>query len=131
MAAVLVPPSACNTSQSTIKVLSPSAVRSVTARSERPIRRWISWLLPATLPNDESRGVRVTVARGSMAYSAVIQPLPPPLRKPGTLSSTLTEHSTRVFPSSIRAEPSAKLWNPGVICIGRSSSQARPSALFI
>ena len=66
-----------------------------------------------------------------MAYSAVIQPLPPPLRKFGTLSLELTEHSTWVFPTSISAEPSAKLWKPGVIFIGRSSSQARPSALFI
>jgi hypothetical protein len=74
------------------------------------MRRWISWLRPATLPSAASRAERVTVARGSMPYSAVIQPVPSPLKKWGTFSSTLTEHSTLVLPSSISAEPSAKLW---------------------
>ena len=37
MAAVRVPPSACNTSQSTAIVFSPSAARSMHARSDRPI----------------------------------------------------------------------------------------------
>jgi hypothetical protein len=95
------------------------------------MRRCISWFRPATLPTDESRAVRVTVARGSIEYSAVTQPLLLSLRKAGTLSSTLTEHITLVFPSSISAEPSAKLWNLGIIRTGRSSFQARPSALFI
>ena len=40
--AVRVPPSACSTSQSMVMVRSPSAFMSVTARNERPIRRWIS-----------------------------------------------------------------------------------------
>ena len=37
--AVRVPPSACSTSQSRVTVRSPSAFRSTTARSERPIKR--------------------------------------------------------------------------------------------
>ena len=38
--------------------------------------RWISCVRPPTLPADASRVVRVEVARGSMPYSAVTQPLP-------------------------------------------------------
>jgi hypothetical protein len=76
MAAVRVPPSACNTSQSMVICRSPSATRSVTVRSERPIRRWISSVLPDCLPAEASRRVRSFVARGSMPYSAVTQPRP-------------------------------------------------------
>src|SRR6185369_10299304 len=47
------------------------------------------------------------VARGSMPYSAVTQPLPLPLRNAGTFSSTLAVHSTRVNPNSTSTEPSA------------------------
>ncbi|SHX48960.1 Uncharacterised protein [Mycobacteroides abscessus subsp. abscessus] len=39
IAAVRVPPSACNTSQSIAMVFSPNADKSIQARSERPIRR--------------------------------------------------------------------------------------------
>jgi hypothetical protein len=42
-----------------------------------------------------------------MAYSAVTQPVPLFLKCGGTLSSTDTEHTTRVRPSSINTEPSA------------------------
>ena len=70
------PPSACRTSQSSVTVRSPSAAMSTTARSERPIRRWISCVLPEGRPFFTSRGVRLAVARGSMEYSAVTQPLP-------------------------------------------------------
>ena len=40
--AVRVPPSACSASQSTVICTSASIRRSVTARSERPMSRWIS-----------------------------------------------------------------------------------------
>src|SRR5690606_14720622 len=40
-------------------------------------------------------------------YSAVTQPRPLPRRKPGTFSSTLAVHSTRVSPKLTRTEPSA------------------------
>jgi len=45
-----VPPSAWMTSQSMMIVRSPRTSRSVTARSDRPIRRWISWVLPEIRP---------------------------------------------------------------------------------
>ena len=104
IAAVRVPPSASSTSQSSVIVRSPNAVRSVTARSERPISRWISCARP---PVWLVRGVRVPVARGSMPYSAVTQPLPVLRSQPGTRSSTLALHSTRVRPMWTSAEPSA------------------------
>ena len=69
--------------------------------------RWISWVRPDCLPLAASRAPRVCVARGSMPYSAVIQPLPLPRRKPGTPSSMLAVHSTRVWPNSTSTEPSA------------------------
>ena len=71
--AVLVPPSACITSQSINMVRSPSFSISVTALNDLPISRWISTLLPSILP-------LVPVEPGSMAYSAVTQPLPVPAR---------------------------------------------------
>ncbi|MBA7480976.1 hypothetical protein ES707_16444 [subsurface metagenome] len=67
--------------------------------------RWISWVLPPARLS--SRGVLVVVERGSMAYSAVIQPFPSPLRKVGTRSSTVTAQITLVCPSSMSADPSA------------------------
>ena len=41
-----------------------------------------------------SRAPRVWVARGSMPYSAVTQPVPLPFRNGGTFSSTLAVHRT-------------------------------------
>ena len=84
MEAVRVPPSACSTSQSISTVRSPSAAVSTTARMERPIRRWISCVRPEGRPLLTSRGVRLAVARGSMEYSAVTQPLPVLRRNGGT-----------------------------------------------
>ena len=72
MAAVRVPPSAWITSQSIHTVRSPSLPRSAMARSARPTRRWISCERP--LGPRFSRVMRVLVERGSMPYSAVIQP---------------------------------------------------------
>src|SRR5690606_26225928 len=105
MLAVRVPPSACRTSQSTRMVCSPNAMVPMAARSERPIRRWISWVRP---PGPlRSRGVRSLVARGSMAYSPVAHPSPVSSRKPGTPVSTLAVQWTSVPPSRVRQEPSA------------------------
>ena len=105
--AVRVPPSAWITSQSTQIVRSPSAGRLVTDRSDRPISRWISWVRPPTLPAVASRCMRVFVARGSMPYSAVTQPLPVLRRNGGTRSSTLAVQMTRVRPASMSTDPSA------------------------
>ena len=102
-----VPPSAFSTSQSTVMVISPMALRSTTARRLRPIRRWISWVRPDCLPRAASRSPRVWVARGSMPYSAVTQPSPLPRRKGGTRPSTDAVHSTSVPPMRMRQEPSA------------------------
>jgi hypothetical protein len=55
MAAVRVPPSAWITSQSKVMVRSPSASKSSTARSARPIRRWISMVRPSCRPRLASR----------------------------------------------------------------------------
>ena len=78
------------------------------------------------LPRAASRAVRVWVARGSMPYSAVIQPWALPRRKPGTPSSTLAVHSTWVSPNSTSTTPSAcRAWRR-VKLTCRSSSLARP-----
>ena len=105
--AVRVPPSAWMTSQSTTICRSPIAGRLTTARSERPIRRWISCVRPDGLPDVTSRRVRSWVARGSMEYSAVTQPLPVPRSQGGPRSSSEAVHSTRVSPKETRQEPSA------------------------
>jgi hypothetical protein len=105
MPAVRVPPSAWSTSQSIRMVYSPKAIVAMAARNERPIRRWISWVRP---PGPfRSRWVRSTVARGSMAYSAVTQPSPVPFLNPGTPGSTLAVQCTRVPPMRMRQDPSA------------------------
>ena len=83
--------------------------------------RWISCVLPRG-PVRPSRRLRVSVARGSMAYSAVIQPCPESCKNEGTPSSTLTAHSTCVCPVSIVAEPSANISVSVAILVGRSSS---------
>src|SRR6266581_3954371 len=104
MDTVRVPPSACNTSQSSVIVRGPSAPISTTARNERPIKRWISCVRPLTRPS-RSRELRVWVARGNILYSAVTHPWPLPSRNGGTFSSILAAHSTRVFPASINTDP--------------------------
>ena len=93
------------TSQSTVIVRSPSCVSWITARSDRPTSRWISWVRPPVRP--ASRPVRVDVARGSMPYSAVTQPCPLPRRNGGTRSSTEAVQITRVSPTSTSTAPSA------------------------
>ena len=59
IAAVRVPPSACRTSQSSAMVFSPSALRSMHARSARPTSREISCVRPPTRPLTDSRSLRV------------------------------------------------------------------------
>ena len=127
MEAVRVPPSAWMTSQSIQMVRSPSRARSTTARSDRPIRRWISCVRPPMRPRADSRGVRVRVERGSMAYSPVIQPLPLLRIHAGTDSSTEAVQITRVLPSSISAEPSAVEMKSGIMLTGRICSGVRLS----
>ena len=61
MAAVRVPPSACNTSQSTQIVRAPIFSKSTAARMARPMSRWISDARPSSLPLVMSRGLRSKV----------------------------------------------------------------------
>ena len=125
IAAVRVPPSAWITSQSTVICRSPSAGRSTTARSERPIRRWISSVRPPCLPADASRRVRSLVARGSMPYSAVTQPRPCPLSQGGRRSSSVAVTSTWVSPNFTKQEPSACFTTPRSRVTARNSSACR------
>ena len=69
--------------------------------------RWISCVRPPTLPAVDSRCERVVVARGSIPYSAVTQPLPLFRRNGGTRSSTLAVQMTFVLPASTSTDPSA------------------------
>ena len=71
------------------------------------MRRWISWVRPLGRPLETSRAVLVDVARGSIEYSAVSQPLPVLRRKCGTEVSTLAAHNTCVLPTVMSADPSA------------------------
>ena len=54
-----------------------------------------------------SRSFRARVDDGNIAYSAVTQPRPVPLRNEGTFSSTHAVHSTHVSPCFINTEPGA------------------------
>src|SRR4051812_613420 len=78
-------------------------------------------------PFTDSRSDRVCVDRGSIAYSAVTQPRPLPLRHRGTPSVTDAAHSTRVAPNSTNTDPSAWSSQSRVITTERNSLSARPS----
>src|SRR5690606_38974605 len=105
-----------------------SAETSMIARSDRPMRREISCVRPPILPFTDSRWLRSFVARGSIAYSAVTQPSPDPLRQRGTPSVNDAAHSTRVRPNSTSTLPSAWSSQWRVMVTGRSWSGGRPSA---
>ena len=119
--AVRVPPSAWSTSQSIRAVTAPIASMSTAARSDLPIRRWISLVRP---PLIEFLPTRWGLEPGSIEYSAVIHPLPVPLIHLGTSSSRDTVHSTRVLPISIRTDPGVISVYPRVIFTSRRASLA-------
>src|SRR3984957_1257040 len=96
-----------------------------TPRALRPITRWISTRRRLCSPADASRRVRSKVARGSMPYSAVIQPRPWPLSHGGRRSSRVAVTSTWVSPNFTKHEPSANLTTPRSRETGRSSSGCR------
>ena len=100
---------------------------STTDRNDLPMRRWISWVRPPTLPRSDSRAVRVRVARGSMPYSAVTQPRPELRSQPGTPVSMVALQRTRVLPVSMRTEPSGVETYPGVNLRVRGWSAVRES----
>src|SRR4051795_3276933 len=78
-------------------------------------------------PLTDSRSERVLVEAGSMAYSAVTQPSPEPLRHRGTPSEADAAQSTRVLPNSTSTDPAAWSSQWRVMVTGRSASSARPS----
>ncbi len=93
--AVRVPPSACSTSQSRVIVRSPSALRSMTARSERPMRRWISCVRPLCLPFAASaRGTRVRGAgkHAVLGRHPALAPLPRQERRHRVFDACRAQH---------------------------------------
>src|SRR5690606_35117521 len=86
------------------------------------------WVRPPMRPFTLSRSLRSLVARGSIAYSAVTQPLPLPVSQRGTPFVNDAVHSTLVPPKETSALPSACALQPRSIVIGRRSSGVRPSA---
>ena len=104
---------------------SPSALKSITPRSARPISRWISTERPSRRPRVASRCLRSPVEAGSIPYSAVTHPRPLPAIQRGTLSCAEAVQITRVSPTEISAEPVAVRMKPGSIVTGRSPSGAR------
>ena len=77
------------------------------ARSDRPIRRWISTVRPLCLPLAASRSTRSGDEPGSIEYSAVTHPVPVPFIHLGTSSSIDAVHSTRVRPKLTSTLPAA------------------------
>ena len=122
IAAVRVPPSACKTSQSIQMVRWPTFFKSTTARSERPMRRWISDERPSILPREMSRGLRSSVEYGSIEYSAVSHPPSTFCARiqRGTSSSIVAVQMTRVSPNETSTEPVACGATFGMNEIGRS-----------
>ncbi len=104
---------------------SPSAAKSITPRSERPISRWISTERPSSLPLEMSRCLRSPVEAGSIPYSAVTQPVRRPAIQRGTLSCTDAVQMTRVSPCEISADPVAGLTKSRWIVVGRRPSGGR------
>src|SRR5699024_10855096 len=100
---------------------SPIPSRSTTDRRLLPMRRWISIVLPLTFPFEDSRILRLSVALGNIAYSAVIQPFPCPRLNGGTFSSILALLINYVLPTWIKTDPSGCITNSVMIVIGRSS----------
>ena len=92
--------------------------------------RWISVARGFSFSLLMSRLFRLAVARGSIAYSAVTQPLPLSRRKGGTFSSTVALQMTFVSPNSIKTEPSAYFVKFFVIRMGRSWLFSLPSYLL-
>jgi hypothetical protein len=87
--------------------------------------RWISNVRPPGRPAMLSRWLRSGVLRGSIAYSAVIQPVPLPSRNRGTLSVSVARQSTIVSPNAMRAEPSANFDTPTSIAVGQKAPASK------
>ncbi len=95
IAAVRVPPSALSTSVSTWTVNGPERL-AVDDRAEAPPDQPLDLGRAAVRAR---RDLRVGVLPGSIAYSAVSQPIPFPSRNGGTVSETCAVASTSVDPA--------------------------------
>src|SRR5687767_10795761 len=111
MEAVRVPPSACSTWQSIAIVCGPILDRSIAARSDLPINRWISVPRESVCPVF-GQGLRCGVLAGSITYSAVNHP---PARSGanhgGTSAVTDAVQSTIVPPCSHNTDPAGVFVN--------------------
>ena len=92
--------------------------------------RWISALRGLSFSLLTSRRERSRLARGSIEYSAVTQPVPSGTWR-GAPGSTLAQQRTFVLPHAMRTLPSAKSTKSVVIVTGRSSFSFLPSILVI
>ena len=103
--------------------------KSITARSERPISRWISTDRPSTLFAEVARCLRVSVEYGSIEYSALSQPFggSRAFIHVGTRFSAVAAHMTFVFPKDTKTDPVALGAKFGSNLISRSWSTSRPS----
>ncbi len=117
IAAVLVPPSAWTTSQSTRTIASPMAFMSTAARRARPISLEISLARP---PDTWSLRTLSCDEPGSIAYSAVTHPFPVSFIHRGTSSETEAVHKTRVPPIEMRTDPGVASVKPISRVTGRS-----------
>ena len=136
IAAQRVPPSACSTSQSSQTVRSPSASKSTTPRSARPISRWISTVRPPCFPRDASRCDRSPVEAGSSEYSASSTRVPSgtataerprrPTRCRAPASSPRPEHrAVRLLEEVGRRDGSELVVAAAVVLLVASSSYGR------
>ena len=86
---------------------------------------------PDNFPFALSLRLRELVARGSILYSALTQPLPLSFKKWGTRFSIVAEQTTCVSPKEITTDPSGCLKTLVLIVTGRICCTARPSCLIL
>ena len=127
MAAVRVPPSAWSTWQSSAMVCGPIFERSMAARKDRPMIRWISVPRESVCPV-LGQALRCGVEAGSITYSAVSHPPGRFSRNQGGVSPvTDAVHSSTVSPCSHSTDPAGVRVKFRVTFTGRSWSSDRPS----
>ena len=131
IAAQRVPPSAWRTSQSSQSVRSPSASKSQTARSARPMSRWISTVRPSGRPR-ETAALRPLAGRGGQQRVLGRHPAAARLVEPARhalLDRRRAEHDR--LPLRVEdASRAAARGSPASMSSARSSSGRRPSCLM-
>src|SRR3954464_15863773 len=127
MEAVRVPPSAWRTWQSRAIVWGPIFDRSIAARSDRPMIRWISVPRESVWPVF-GHGLRCGGEAGSMTDSHVTRPPARVSRNHGGTSRvTDAVQRTTVPPCCHRTDPAGAWVKPRVTRTGRRWSLGRPS----